>query len=71
MKEIGGYFGFEDLVHKEFHSGMIALNTGRNALCYALFGTILSVLFLGESFHLFHLSGMALIFSGIYLATRG
>jgi drug/metabolite transporter (DMT)-like permease len=36
-----------------------------------LFGTILSVLFLGESFHLFHLSGMALIFSGIYLATRG
>jgi drug/metabolite transporter (DMT)-like permease len=36
-----------------------------------LFGTILSVLFLGESFHLFHLSGMALIFSGIYLATSG
>lgn len=34
-----------------------------------LFGTILSVLFLGESFHLFHLSGMALIFCGIYLAT--
>ncbi len=36
-----------------------------------LFGTILSVLFLGESFHLFHLSGMALIFSGIYLTTSG
>ena len=36
MKEIGGYFGFEDLVHKEFHSGLIALNTGRNALCYAV-----------------------------------
>lgn len=35
-----------------------------------LFGTVLSVLFLGESFQLFHLSGMALIFSGIYLASR-
>jgi drug/metabolite transporter (DMT)-like permease len=34
-----------------------------------LFGTILSVLFLGESLHLFHLAGMALIFTGIYLAT--
>lgn len=34
-----------------------------------LFGTILSVLFLGESFHLFHLFGMALIFTGIYLTT--
>jgi drug/metabolite transporter (DMT)-like permease len=34
-----------------------------------LFGTILSVLFLGETLHLFHLSGMALIFTGIYLVT--
>ena len=34
-----------------------------------VFGTLLSILFLGESFHLFHLSGIALIFSGIYLTT--
>ncbi|WP_223634483.1 hypothetical protein [Planococcus sp. 4-30] len=36
MKEIGGYFGMEELAHKEFHSDLIALNTGRNALLYLL-----------------------------------
>jgi drug/metabolite transporter (DMT)-like permease len=34
-----------------------------------VFGAILSVLFLGESFHLFHLAGISLIFSGIYLTS--
>lgn len=34
-----------------------------------VFGAVLSSFFLGESLHLFHLAGMGLIFSGIYLAT--
>jgi len=34
-----------------------------------VFGTLLSIIFLGESFHLFHLFGISLIFSGIYLTT--
>lgn len=34
-----------------------------------VFGTILSMLFLHESLHLFHLAGIGLIFAGIYLTT--
>jgi len=34
-----------------------------------VFGAVLSSVFLGESLHLFHLAGMGLIFSGIYLVT--
>lgn len=34
-----------------------------------VFGTILSMLFLGESLHLFHGVGIVLIFSGIFLTT--
>jgi drug/metabolite transporter (DMT)-like permease len=34
-----------------------------------VFGTVLSLLFLGESLHLYHLAGIILIFSGIYLTT--
>lgn len=34
-----------------------------------VFGTILSIIFLGESLHLFHLAGILLIFSGIRLTT--
>lgn len=34
-----------------------------------VFGAILSAFFLGESLHLYHLAGMGLIFSGIYLTT--
>jgi drug/metabolite transporter (DMT)-like permease len=34
-----------------------------------VFGTFLSLLFLGESLHLYHLAGIILIFSGIYLTT--
>jgi drug/metabolite transporter (DMT)-like permease len=34
-----------------------------------VFGSIVSILFLGERLFLFHLFGMALIFAGIYLST--
>ena len=34
-----------------------------------VFGALLSSVFLGESLHLFHLAGMGLIFSGIYLVS--
>ena len=36
MKEIGGYFGLDDLAGKAFYNDLIALNTGRNALLYLL-----------------------------------
>lgn len=36
MSEIGGYFGLEPLVGNEYHKGLIALNTARNALLYIL-----------------------------------
>lgn len=35
-----------------------------------LIAYLFSVLFLGESFHLYHLAGLALIFSGVWLSTR-
>ncbi|MFZ4858495.1 MAG: DMT family transporter [Desulfuromonadaceae bacterium] len=34
-----------------------------------VFGTILSIIFLGETFHLFQFAGIGLIFSGIWLTT--
>jgi drug/metabolite transporter (DMT)-like permease len=34
-----------------------------------VFGTILSIFFLGETFHLFQVAGIGLIFSGIWLTT--
>jgi len=34
-----------------------------------VFGTILSIIFIGEAFHLFQAAGIGLIFSGIYLTT--
>lgn len=36
MKEIGGYFGLEQLVSNEYHKGLIPLNNGRNTLLYLL-----------------------------------
>ena len=35
------------------------------------FGSLLAWLFLGESIHLYHLAGIALILAGIALTTRG
>lgn len=36
MKEIGGYFGLEQLISNEYYKDLIALNTARNALLYVL-----------------------------------
>lgn len=36
MKEIGGYFGLENLISKEYYPDLIALNNARNALVYIL-----------------------------------
>ena len=36
MKEIGGYFGLEQLISNEYYKDFIDLNTGRNALLYVL-----------------------------------
>ncbi len=36
MKEIGGYFGLEQLINNEYYKDLLALNTGRNALLYLL-----------------------------------
>lgn len=36
MREIGGYFGFEELIHKEYYPNLIALNTARAALLYVM-----------------------------------
>ncbi|MBQ9953609.1 MAG: hypothetical protein IJO92_04710 [Clostridia bacterium] len=36
MKEIGGYFGFEQYGGEEYHCGAIGVNSGRNALLYLL-----------------------------------
>lgn len=36
MKEIGGYFGLEQLISNEYYKNLIPLNNGRNALLYLL-----------------------------------
>ena len=36
MKEMGGYFGLEQLISNEYYKDLIPLNTGRNALLYLL-----------------------------------
>ena len=36
MKEIGGYFGLEQLISNEYYKDLIPLNTGRNVLLYLL-----------------------------------
>lgn len=36
MREIGGYFGLDDLVSNEFYDSLIRLNTGRNTLLYLM-----------------------------------
>lgn len=36
MKEIGGYFGLEQLVSNEYHKDLVSLNSGRNTLLYIL-----------------------------------
>ena len=36
MKEIGGYLGLEHFSGREYHAGLVAVNSGRNALLYIL-----------------------------------
>lgn len=36
MKEIGGYFEFEQLITNEYYKNLIKLNTGRNSLIYLM-----------------------------------
>ena len=36
MKEIGGYFEFEQLVDNEYYKNLLRLNTGRNSLVYLM-----------------------------------
>lgn len=36
MKEIGGYFGLEQLKSQEWYDGLVAVNSARNALLYLL-----------------------------------
>ena len=47
---------------------------GANAAGFTLhllpaFGTLLAIVFLGESFHLFHAAGIATILAGVAVAT--
>lgn len=46
MKELGGYFGLETFVGREYHENLIALNNGRNALLYILKAKKIKKLFL-------------------------
>ncbi|MBN1037799.1 hypothetical protein DVW12_03630 [Clostridium botulinum] len=36
MKEIGGYFGLDQLISNEYYKDLISVNSGRNALLYIL-----------------------------------
>lgn len=36
LREIGGYLGFEELIHNEYYSGLAALNTARSAMLYIM-----------------------------------
>ncbi len=56
-----------------WNQGVMEIGPSRAGLFLYLmpvFGTVLSILFLGEVFHLFQLAGVGLIFSGIWLTTR-
>lgn len=56
-----------------FNRGVELIGANRAGLFSHLmpvFGSILAIIFLGETFHGFHAAGMALIFSGIVFATR-
>ena len=67
---IGSIAGF--LGYVCYNRGVAEVGPGKASLFIHLmpvFGTILSAIFLGERPHLFHIFGMAFIFSGIYLTT--
>lgn len=71
-----GYVGVfpSVLAYVFWNRGVAEVGASRAGLFLHLmpvFGTLLAVVFLGESLQPFHLAGMALIFSGIYLTTAG
>jgi drug/metabolite transporter (DMT)-like permease len=35
-----------------------------------VFGTVMSIVFLGEHLHLFHVIGFALVLTGVFVASR-
>lgn len=71
-----GFMGiFPSLLAQVFWASAVA-RVGANTAGYFIylapvFGTVAAMVLLGESFFWFHALGIALIFAGIYLATRG
>ncbi len=60
------------LAYLFYNRGVVEVGPERAGLFLHLmpvFGTLLSVIFLGESLHLYHAAGMLMIFCGIYLST--
>jgi drug/metabolite transporter (DMT)-like permease len=56
-----------------YNRSVALIGPNRTGLCIHLvpvFGSLLAILFLGETLHLFHVTGIALIAVGIVLATR-
>jgi len=61
------------LAYVFWNKGVATIGANRASLFIHLlptFTAILAILFLGESLHLYHLAGIALIFGGLVLATR-
>jgi len=63
-------------VSLEVRAGELMALVGANAAGFTLhllpaFGTLLALVFLGESFHLFHAAGIATILAGVAVATTG
>ena len=50
---------------------MCSSDLGMTQYSIPIFGTILSVAILGENIHTYHLVGIAVIFTGIWLVTSG
>ena len=46
MKEIGGYFALEEFHGNEYHEGLVAVNSGRNALLYIVIAKNIKKLYL-------------------------
>ena len=71
-----GFMGiFPSLLAQVFWASAVA-RVGANTAGYFIyfapvFGTVAAIVLLGESFVWFHAAGIALIFAGIFLATRG
>jgi len=51
MKEIGGFFGLEQLISNEYYKNLIPLNTGRSALLYLLRGKNINKIYIPFYLH--------------------